>query len=136
MSSGLWIPDLLAVANGIDAMQTAPGTKSAVLSRELLAALDPDVIVLKPCGFKLEQGLAELPALLAATPWSDWRAVYEGRAYLMDGSAYFNRPGPRIAESCELLAAALHPALFPEVRDDYRAEEVRRIGPGLETSPW
>ena len=53
----------------------------------------------------------------------------------MNGSAYFNRPGPRLVESCELLAAALHPALFPELRTRYRPE-VLRISPSLEAEPW
>lgn len=135
MSSGLWVPDLVEIAGGVDSCQVAPGTKSQVLDAQRLAALDPDVILLKPCGFKLEQGLAELPALLSATPWAQWRAVREGRAYLLDGSAYFNRPGPRIAASCELLAAALHPTLFPDITARHR-HEARRIGPALEAEPW
>jgi iron complex transport system substrate-binding protein len=135
MSSGLWVPDLIDVTAGLDVTQTAPGTRSRQLSMEELAALDPDVILLKPCGFKLERGLAELPALAQAAPWGQWRAVREGRAFLTDGSAYFNRPGPRIADSCEILASLLHPALFPDVlaRHD---DDVLCIGPDMEPAPW
>lgn len=145
MNGGLWMPELVQFAGGIEVdgrhpvsgepLAAEPGSKSRVLSREELWQLDPDIIVLKPCGFMVEDGLAELPALLGTTPWNRWKAVARGEAYLMDGSAYFNRPGPRLAESCELLAAALHPALFPEIRARH-GHEVLRIGPSLEALPW
>jgi iron complex transport system substrate-binding protein len=70
--------------------------------------------VVKPCGFELRRTLAELDALREALPWSSWRAVGEGRVYVADGNAFFNRPGPRIVESLEILAACVHPEVFPE----------------------
>jgi iron complex transport system substrate-binding protein len=145
MNSGLWMAELVDLAGGHELagydlaseqpLDARPGDRSRILPPEEIWRLDPDVIILKPCGFKLDRGLAELPALDRLTPWHRWRAVKAGRAYLMDGSAYFNRPGPRLVESAELLAAALHPQLFPELRERYRAE-VLQIGPGLEAEPW
>jgi iron complex transport system substrate-binding protein len=145
MNSGLWIPELVEAAGGIECesvqqgsgqpLAVQPGARSRVLTYAELESIDPDVIVLKPCGFKLEDGLRELAVLLHSTPWPRWRAAHTGEVYLMDGSAYFNRPGPRLAESCELLAAALHPALFPEIRERHR-HEVLRIGRSLEAAPW
>lgn len=135
MSSGLWVPDLLAIANSTDCVQTPPGARSRVLTAAELAALDPDVILLKPCGYSLEQGRAELATLMRQTPWAAWRAVQAGQSYLTDGSAYFNRPGPRLADSCEILAAALYPELFPQLRHQH-ARAVLRVGPQLETAAW
>jgi iron complex transport system substrate-binding protein len=145
MNGGLWMPELVELAGGIEydghdpasgqPVAAQPGVKSRVLDRDELGAMAPEVVVLKPCGFNLAEGQHELPALIYSTPWSAWPAVARGEVYLMDGSAYFNRPGPRIAESGELLAAALHPALFPDIRARHR-QEVLRIGPQLEAQWW
>jgi len=75
---------------------------------ELLAA-DPEVIVVAPCGYGLARCLEELPLLEAQPGWSSIAAVKEQRVYFADGNAYFNRPGPRLAHSAELLVELLHP---------------------------
>ena len=75
---------------------------------QLLAA-DPEVIVVAPCGYGLARCLEELPLLEARSGWANIAAVKEKRVYFADGNAYFNRPGPRLAHSAELLAELLHP---------------------------
>ena len=62
-----------------------------------------------PCGYGLERCLEELPLLQAKPGWAEHHAVRSGRVYFADGNAYFNRPGPRLADSAEMLAEMLHP---------------------------
>ena len=78
-----------------------------------LVAADPEVIVVAPCGYGLVRCLAELPVLAAKPGWNEIAAVRSGRVYFADGNAYFNRPGPRLAESGELLLEMLHAELGP-----------------------
>jgi iron complex transport system substrate-binding protein len=111
MIGGMWMPELIALA-GARPLVTAPAEHAPTLDRARLAALDPDVVLIKPCGFALDRSLSELHALPRVLPWDSWRAVAEGRVYLADGNAFFNRPGPRIVESLEILAACAHPEAF------------------------
>jgi len=74
------------------------------------------VIVALPCGFDLNRTRAEVARLRARPEWTRLSAVKSGRVFLADGSAYFNRPGPRLVDSVEILAEILHPKLFPKPR--------------------
>ncbi len=124
MVGGMWMPELVALAGG-EALVTRPGDHAPTLSQEQLAALDPDVVVVKPCGFALGRTLEEVHALRATLPWDSWRAVAAGRVYVADGSAFFNRPGPRIVESLEILAACLHPEVYGDLAEKHAANVVR-----------
>jgi iron complex transport system substrate-binding protein len=79
----------------------------------LVRAAAPEVLLLAPCGFTLERALAEMPELSRRPGWGDLPAVRAGRVFVADGSAYFSRPGPRLVESLELLAAIVHPETAP-----------------------
>ena len=111
MIGGTWMPELVLAAGG-EPLVTAPGDHAPTLSRDQLAALRPDAVVVKPCGFRLERTLAEAPALRDALPLDVWRCP----VWLADGSAYFNRPGPRLVESAAILAGALWPDTFGDPR--------------------
>jgi iron complex transport system substrate-binding protein len=74
-----------------------------------LAAADPEVIIDAPCGYGLERCLEELPLLEAKPGWAELSAVRNGRVHFADGNAYFNRPGPRLADSAEMLVEMIHP---------------------------
>ena len=88
-----------------------------------LGTLSPlHIVVVKPCGFSLARTLEEPGTLREALPRS-WRA----RVYVADGNAYFNRPGPRIVESLEILAACVHPDAFADFAEKHRA----RVAPAL-----
>ena len=115
MIGGMWMPELVTIAGG-EPLVTGPGDHAPTLSREQLASLDPDVVLVKPCGFSLDRTLAELDALREALP-RGWRA----RVYVADGNAYFHRPGPRIVESLEILAACLHPGAFQDFAGKHAA---------------
>lgn len=111
MSAGNWMPEMVAIAGG-RSLFGEHGKTSPWLSFEALAAHDPEVIVAIPCGFGLARSQTEL-ALLARDPrWPRLRAVRGGRVFAADGNAWFNRPGPRLAESAEILAEILHPERF------------------------
>ena len=74
-----------------------------------MAAADPDVILVAPCGYDIKTTLAEMEPLRTNALWNGLRAVVKDRVYVADGNAYFNRPGPRLVESAEILAEVLHP---------------------------
>jgi iron complex transport system substrate-binding protein len=109
--SGNWMPDVVRMAGGVNLFSQAD-LKSPRIAWDDLRAQDPDVIVLLPCGFGIERGRQDLPLLRALPGWDALRAVRAGRVYLTDGHQYFNRPGPRLVESLEILAELLHPEAF------------------------
>jgi iron complex transport system substrate-binding protein len=111
MAAGNWHPELIAMAGAEDVHGVAGAHAPALAWSELVAA-DPDVLWVSPCGFDLERTRAEMPGLTRHPDWPRLRAVREGHVYLGDGNAFFNRPGPRVAETLESLAEALHPAAF------------------------
>ena len=108
MAGGNWMPELVEAAGGVNLFGTA-GKRSDWMQWSELAAADPDAIVVAPCGYDLNRCLQELPLLEAKPGWSALAAVRSGRVYFADGNAYFNRPGPRLADTAELLAEMLHP---------------------------
>jgi iron complex transport system substrate-binding protein len=111
MAAGNWMPELVELAGGRNLFGAA-GRHSPWLTWEALAAADPDLILITPCGFDIARTLADLPLLTERAGWHDLRAVRAGRVYVADGNQFFNRPGPRIVESLEILAELCHPATF------------------------
>jgi iron complex transport system substrate-binding protein len=111
MAAGNWMPELVATAGGENLFGEA-GSHSPWFSWEELRAADPDVILVLPCGFDLSRTRAEMAPLSAQPGFAQLKAVREGRIYLVDGNQYFNRPGPRLADSAELLGEILHPEAF------------------------
>ena len=103
MAAGNWVPELIDAAGG-EALFAAPGQHSPWMEWDALAAADPDAIILMPCGYRIGQTLAEMGALRARPGWRDLSAVKAGRVFAVDGHHYFNRPGPRLVESAEILA--------------------------------
>jgi iron complex transport system substrate-binding protein len=108
MTAGHWMPDVAEMA-GARAILAEKGTSSQVVEWGALRAADPDVIAILPCGFTLEETRRDLHYLTEREGWADLRAVRSDRVALLDGNAYFNRPGPRLYRSIELLAEAIHP---------------------------
>lgn len=105
---GRWVPEMVTAAGGIDVLGTA-GDASRAVDWEQVREVRPDVLVLMPCGFDIARTRAEIGLLRDLPGWTDLPAVRSGRVFLTDASSYFNRPGPRIVDGLEILAAVLHP---------------------------
>jgi iron complex transport system substrate-binding protein len=112
---GHWVPEMVELAGGRPLLK-APGAPSVRVDWEAVRAADPEVVVLMPCGFDLARTLNEAPVVRAQPGWDALRAVRDGRVFAVDGSSYFNRPGPRLVDGLELLAHLLHPERFPAPR--------------------
>ncbi len=108
MSGGHWMPELISGVGG-DSLFGEAGASSPWITWEEVAAADPDVILVGPCGYDIAVTSAEMGVLADNAIWQGLRAVREGNVYVADGNAYFNRPGPRLVESAEILAEILHP---------------------------
>jgi iron complex transport system substrate-binding protein len=111
MASGNWMPSLVEMAGGVNVFGK-PGEHSPGLAWERFIEADPEVIVVLPCGFDLARTKQEMTFLEQRTEWAGLRAVCDRRVYVTDGNQYFNRPGPRLVESLEILAEILHPEQF------------------------
>ena len=111
MAGGNWVPELVELAGGENLFGEA-GKHSPWMTWDDLRAADPDVIVILPCGFDIARSREEMPLLEAKEGWSELNAVRNGRVIIADGNQYFNRPGPRLADSLEILAEILHPDDF------------------------
>jgi iron complex transport system substrate-binding protein len=111
MAAGNWMPELVDLAGGTNLFGEA-GRHSPWMTWAELYQRDPEVIVLLPCGFDIARCRRDLPLLQQKPEWPALRAVREGRVFVTDGNQYFNRPGPRLVESLEILAELIHPEMF------------------------
>ncbi len=111
MAAGNWMPTLVEMAGGANLFGTA-GEHSPWMKFEDLAPKDPDLILISPCGFNMDRAPQDLPMLTNRAEWPALKAVRNRQVFIADGNQYFNRPGPRIAESLEILAEIVNPELF------------------------
>jgi len=110
MLGGTWMPELIGLAGGI-AVGASAGQPAPTVTPRALAELRPDVVVVKPCGFSLERTLAERDIIERSVVDTVGK---HARIYVTDGNAFFNRPGPRLVESLEIMASCVHPQLFED----------------------
>jgi iron complex transport system substrate-binding protein len=111
MLSGNWVPELVSIAGGISIL-TEQGKHSLYVQWEDICLIDPDVLVIMPCGFPIQRTLKEIDLLLQMPGFGEIKAVKNNRVYIADGNQYFNRPGPRIVDSIEILAEIINPKQF------------------------
>lgn len=111
MAAGNWIPELVTLAGGQSAFGVV-GQHSPWLKWDELTSADPSIIIIMPCGFDLQRTRQEADQLSRHPNWSSLSAVKTGKVYVTDGNSYFNRPGPRLVDSLEILAEILHPEIF------------------------
>jgi iron complex transport system substrate-binding protein len=111
MAVGNWMPELIEMAGGVNLFGVA-AAHSPWMTWEELCQADPDVILVVPCGFDIMRTRSEMPLLASKPEWPRLSAVRGERVFLADGNQYFNRPGPRLVESLQILAELLHPNVF------------------------
>ncbi|MEC4812527.1 MAG: cobalamin-binding protein [Scytonema sp. PMC 1069.18] len=111
MIAANWIPELVSLAGG-ESLFSIKGQPSTSLSWESLISSNPDIVVFMPCGFDLKRTRQAAQMLSQRPEWQKLHAVQSGRVYITDGNSYFNRPGPRLVDSLEILADLLHPEIF------------------------
>jgi iron complex transport system substrate-binding protein len=106
MPGGHWVPEQVAHAGGRP-LVLGPGQHSVPQQWDDVRRLAPDVIVFGPCGFTPARTRAELHLAEAWPGWAEVPAVRTGNVWVVDGPAYFNRPGPRIVDGAEIIASIL-----------------------------
>ena len=108
MVAGHWTPELVRAAGGEYGMAD-PADRSTPREWAEVLEYDPELVIVAPCGFGLEEIARNLADLTARAGWEDLTAVREGRVWAMDGDHYVNRPGPRLVDTAEHLAGIVHP---------------------------
>ncbi len=111
MAAGNWMPELIEMAGGTNLFGDA-GKHSPWIKWEELIGSDTDRILIKPCGFDIKRTLQDVHLLTSRDGWESLRAVRSGCVFIADGKQYFNRPGPKLLESLEILAEVMHPGIF------------------------
>jgi iron complex transport system substrate-binding protein len=111
MLSGNWIPEMVNIAGGINIL-TEAGKHSPYVTWQDIQLQDPEIIIVMPCGFSIERTIKEIDLLLQLPGFNNIKAVKNNRFYIADGNQYFNRPGPRIVDSVEILAEIINPKQF------------------------
>jgi iron complex transport system substrate-binding protein len=109
--SGHWTPEVVEIAGGTDPLGRK-GLPSIRISWEQIVEARPEILVLACCGYDAERTLQDIEILKRQPQWETLPAVFNGRVYAVNGSAYFSRPGPRIVDSLEIMAEIIHPELF------------------------
>ncbi|WP_030300335.1 cobalamin-binding protein [Streptomyces katrae] len=105
--AGHWVPEQITYAGG-EALVAAPGEHTRPMGWDTVRAARPDVLLLMPCGFSPQRTLREWELLTSLPGWAELPAVRAGEVWVLDGPAYFNRPGPRVVRGAEVLAHVLH----------------------------
>jgi iron complex transport system substrate-binding protein len=111
MAAGNWMPELVTMAGGVNLFGQS-GKHSPWMTWDELVVKDPEVLFVSPCGFDVARTLQEMDLLSRKSEWKAINAVKSNRVFIADGNQYFHRPGPRLAESLEILAEMIHPSVF------------------------
>lgn len=122
-ASGHWVPEMVSIAGGDDALGMA-GRDSRKISWDLVPDYDPEVLILMPCGFDTARTKEDATLLAKNEGWESITAVKKGEVFATNGSAYYSRPGPRLADGLELMAKMIHPERFGTEMPSERAKKV------------
>ena len=102
MIAANWVPELVNIAGGINIL-SKPGSHSHIFKWDKIVETNPDFIIMMPCGFNIDRTLEEIDILKKKPDWLNLKAVKLNQVFVVDGNQYFNRPGPRLVESAEIL---------------------------------
>ena len=122
-ASGHWIPEMVGIAGGEDALGLA-GHDSRKIPWDRVLSYDPEVLILMPCGFEAERAVEDLPLLAKNEGWRSIAAVRAGAVFATSSSAYYSRPGPRLVDGLELMGRMIHPGTFGSEMPPERARKV------------
>lgn len=111
MIAGNWTPEIVEIAGGTPVL-TLAGKHSSYINFEDIVKANPDILVIMPCGFSIQRTLQEINLLIDLPGWSDLKAVQNQKIFVVDGNQYFNRSGPRITDSIEIMAEIINPKQF------------------------
>ena len=111
MMAGNWTPEIIEIAGGLPILTEAGKHSSYINFQDILQA-EPDIILIMPCGFSIQRTLQEISLMLDTPGWADLKAVKSQRVYIADGNQYFNRSGPRMTDSIEIMAEIINPKQF------------------------
>ena len=111
MYAGHWVPEMIEAVGGMDCLGVA-GRPSRRVEWDEVAAQDPDVILVAPCGFDVNKGMGEMSLLTELPGWPSLSAARNDQVFVVNSNAYFTRSGPRLVDGVEILAKVLHPELF------------------------
>lgn len=123
-AAGHWVPEQVAVAGAQDPLGPRGEPSPEIPWDDVLEAA-PEALVLMPCGMPIDRTLGEMGSLTERPGYGDLPAVRDGRVWAVDGSSYFNRPGPRLVRGAEILCGLLHPEVGIEPPGDHEARSVR-----------
>jgi len=111
MVAANWVPELVGLAGGRNVMSVS-GADSNFCSWDEIKQTNPDIIIMMPCGFGIKRTIEDIHYLQNRKGWQELKAVKENKVFVVDGNQYFNRPGPRLIDSSEILAEVIHPEYF------------------------
>ncbi|MBC7913660.1 MAG: ABC transporter substrate-binding protein [Pyrinomonadaceae bacterium] len=111
MIAGNWTPELIQIAGGTPLL-CINGQHSGYVDFASIQSVDPDIIVIAPCGFSMDRTLQEINLLLELPGWNDLAAVKNNRVYIADGNHYFNRSSQKVVDTIEILAEIINPKQF------------------------
>lgn len=114
-NTGHWVTDVINLAGGLDELASTVGGESVMVEWDDILDYNPDVLVMMPCGWPISRTISDLESITSRRGFRQLRAVMNDEVFVVDGSAYFSRPGPRIVDSAEILAKILHPKSFRDL---------------------
>ncbi|HKO29810.1 MAG TPA: cobalamin-binding protein [Nitrospiraceae bacterium] len=122
--AGHWVPEMVQLAGGQDAL-AQPGSPSRVVTWDEVLDTAPDVLIVMPCGFSVARTQTELFQMMQHPGQWPLSSDLAERTFLVDASSYFSRPGPRLIDGIEILAAILHPSDHDHIHESMAC----RLGP-------
>ncbi|MBI1955326.1 MAG: cobalamin-binding protein [Acidobacteria bacterium] len=129
--AGHWVPEMVCVTGGLDVLGQIAEPSFRTDWSTVIAA-QPEVIVLMPCGYDLQETVDEYANMNLPAGWASIPAVRNGRIFAVDATSHFSRPGPRLAEGVEALASIFHPELVPSMWFNGRALAVQWCAGGFD----
>jgi len=124
-SAGHWVPEMVSKAGGVDRL-TQSSQPSIRIDWDRIVNYDPEILILMPCGFNLDRTIQDSESIRRYNGWQTLRAIQNHHVFGVNGTAYFNRPGPRIVDGLAILAEILHPDIVHGIApaDSYKRIDI------------